>query len=313
MALPVSGKVYTFTCAGASSRVLNLYYPNSIANGQNVCLWTADGSLEQQWKYSNNKLLSMRGTSFALDKYTVSGNANNNNADIWTSNDPTNQNIVFESVSGNTVKIKLSSSSLYLTAYNNANGTSSGKTPTSAGNVFWAANKSSTLQQWTFKEVGGSSGGDTPAEGMATNFPTKSFYSTTNKLYPGYVGECTWYCLGRAHEVTGITNLPTSNAKTWYDKAKAMGYSVTTSTQNPVAKSIAVWTKGDYGHVAFVERVSNGMVYYSEANWYGVNDARLSNGKCEPPPDGTDGQLKSATIQAFKDRYAPFAGCIKLV
>lgn len=181
MALPVSGKTYTFTCVGASPRVLNLYYPNSIANGQNVCLWNPDESLEQQWKYSGGKLLSMRGTSFALDKYTVSGNANNNNADIWTANDPTNQNIIFEAVSGNTVMIKLSSSGLYLTAYNNANGSDTGKKTTSSGNVFWAVkktdstnNKPSTMQQWTFKEVGGSSG---EKEVIVTGMPESKYYT----------------------------------------------------------------------------------------------------------------------------------------
>ena len=157
MAIPISGKIYTFACIGAPARVLNLYYPNSIANGQNVCLWTSDSSFEQQWKYSDNKLLNMRNTNYALDKYTVSGNANNNNADIWTANDPTNQNIAFQAVSGNAIKIKLSSSGLYLTAANNLNGTSSGKTPSSTGNVYWASDSSSVLQKWTFKEVGGAS------------------------------------------------------------------------------------------------------------------------------------------------------------
>lgn len=188
MALPVSGKTYTFTCVGASPRVLNLYYLNSIANGQNVCLWTPDGSLEQQWKYSGGKLLSMRGTSFALDKYTVSGNENNNNADIWTANDPTNQNIVFEVVSGNTVMIKLSSSGLYLTAYNNANGSDIGKKTTSSGNVFWAVkktdptnNKPSTMQQWIFKEVGGSSGG---TQVTVTGMPAGIYANNTEYFHP---------------------------------------------------------------------------------------------------------------------------------
>ncbi len=87
MALPISGKTYVFICDGARSgnepKVLNLYYPGSIVNGQNVCLWSKDGSLEQQWKFDGSKLLNMRNTRYALDKYTVAGNANNNNADVW--------------------------------------------------------------------------------------------------------------------------------------------------------------------------------------------------------------------------------------
>lgn len=193
MALPVSGKTYTFTCVGASPRVLNLYYLNSIANGQNVCLWTPDGSLEQQWKYSGGKLLSMRGTSFALDKYTVSGNANNNNADIWTANDPTNQNIIFEAVSGNTVMIKLSSSGLYLTAYNNANGSDTGKKTTSSGNVFWAVkktdptnNKPSNMQQWTFKEVDG--GSVTPGSQVTVTGMPAGIYANNTEYFHSQSG-----------------------------------------------------------------------------------------------------------------------------
>lgn len=155
MALPVSGKTYRFKCAGASTRYLNLYSSGTASDGMNVVLYTGDSSNEQIWKYSGSKLLSVTNTGFALDKYTLAGNANNNNADIWTANDPANQNITFESVSGNTVKIKLSGSAHYLTAYSNANGTGTGKTPTSAGNVYWASSSSSTMQRWTFEEVAG--------------------------------------------------------------------------------------------------------------------------------------------------------------
>ena len=138
MALPVSGGIYTFQCLGAENMFLNLYYYNGISNGQNVILWGGDGSKEQQWKFDEKKLLPVRDTSFALDKYTVAGNLNNN-ADVWEANDPTNQNIVFEAVSGNIVKIKLASSSLYLTAYNDAHGNNTNKTPTSIGSCFYAS------------------------------------------------------------------------------------------------------------------------------------------------------------------------------
>ena len=207
MAIPISGKIYTFACIGAPSRVLNLYYPNSIANGQNVCLWTADNSLEQQWKYSDNKLLNMRNTTYALDKYTAPGNANDNNADIWTANNPTNQNIVFQAVSGNTIKIKLSSSDLYLTAVSNANGTSNGKTPSSTGNVYWAPDSGSSLQQWTFKEIGG-----IPASGVGNGTLTVGQRPSTLNYNGGCytkfsAGQCTWHAYGRAFEVTGKTLL----------------------------------------------------------------------------------------------------------
>ncbi len=169
MALPVSGGIYTFQCLGAENMFLNLYYYSGISNGQNVILWDGDGSKEQQWKFDGKKLLPVRDTSFALDKYTVAGNPNNNNADVWEANDPTNQNIVFESTNSgsNVVRIKLASSNMYLTAYGLVHGTNDGKTPTSKGNVFWAPKKTSTMQQWVFTKVGGSSSGGHPEQNLA--------------------------------------------------------------------------------------------------------------------------------------------------
>ncbi len=148
---------------------------------------------------------------------------------------------------------------------------------------------------------------------QVTSFPAASFYNPANNpLYPNFVGECTWYCIGRAHEVKGIKRLPTSNAKKWYTTAPTMGYKVTKPEDALVAPAIAVWARGLYGHVAFIEAVKDNMVYFSEANWYAPKDPRLSNKKVEPKPNGTDGMLKSATVEGFKARYAPFAGCIVL-
>lgn len=292
MATPVANKVYTFTCAGATSRVLNLYYPNSIANGQNVCLWTADGSLEQQWKYSGNKLLSMRNTGYALDKYTVAGNANNNNADVWTANDATNQNLVFEAVSGNTVRIKLSSSGLYLTAVSNANGTSGGKTSTSAGNVYWAAkNTSNKMQQWTFKEVGGSSGSGS-GNGTLTVGKRPSTLNYNGGCYTRFeAGQCTWHAAGRAFEVTGKTIAFSQSyglhGKYWWNYVTNC-----TKTSTPTSNSIAVWDDGgEYGHVGYVEKVSGDTIYLTEANWPANNMV-----------DATDGQVKTFTTANIKNR-----------
>lgn len=228
MALPISGKTYVFICDGARSedkpKTLNLYYSGSIVNGQNVCLWTQDGSLEQQWKFDGSKLLNMRNTRYALDKYTVAGNANNNNADVWEANDPTNQNIVFEAVSGNIVKIKLASSGLYLTAFSDTHGNNTDKTPTSDGNVFWAAKKASKLQQWEFVEVGGSVDPEPPEDGetlakLKKKFPHGKYWNHvgmsgnnqdgyTNSPCPSHntIATCNSYngissqCLGFAHK-----------------------------------------------------------------------------------------------------------------
>lgn len=77
-------------------------------------------------------------------------------------------------------------------------------------------------------------------------------------------GQCTWYAWGRAYELTGV-KLPCRNdAKTWYSVASNNGYLV---GADPVENAIAVWSKGKYGHVAYVEAVNGNNVTISESNW----------------------------------------------
>ncbi|MFV0268575.1 MAG: coiled-coil domain-containing protein [Draconibacterium sp.] len=79
-------------------------------------------------------------------------------------------------------------------------------------------------------------------------------------------GQCTWYCFGRASEVNGsyLRNLlPTGNAANWYAQAAAKGLAV---GQAPQTNAIIVWGFGQYGHVAFVESYTNGVITISEGN-----------------------------------------------
>ncbi len=119
--------------------MLNLYYDGSVSNGQNVVLWSSDNSLEQQWRYDGNRLLSMRNQNFALDRYAGSG-TNQNNADVWEADDnySDDQFVDITYVATNRVVIKLRSDGRVLTAVNGETASASGKTPTSNGNVYWA-------------------------------------------------------------------------------------------------------------------------------------------------------------------------------
>lgn len=150
---------------------------------------------------------------------------------------------------------------------------------------------------------------------QATTFPTASFYSNTNVYYANgsdYIGECTWYAWGRAHEVTGQTDLPNKMAGSWY-KNTPSGYTKRGPTLTPAAPGI-----GCFGnHVVFIEEVTSTDVKFSEANWYTSTDSRFSNGVCETPsttPTGTDGQIKSLSISSFKNRSGggTYQGCIVL-
>lgn len=140
---------------------------------------------------------------------------------------------------------------------------------------------------------------------MATSFPAAPFFND-NPLAANYTGECTWYCWGRAREKTNTNDLPTSDAGNWFSQASGF-YKI---TGDPISNSIACFSGG---HVVFVEEVCNGTVYFSEANYYSTGDSRRSNGQYEVPPNGTDGQIKSATISAFKTRSpGGYQGCIVL-
>ena len=77
----------------------------------------------------------------------------------------------------------------------------------------------------------------------------------------GYRGECTWYAWGRAYEKTGQRIPCLGNAKKWLDQSGSFGWDTT-----PSADSIAVWTDGEYGHVAYVEKVEGSVLYITHGN-----------------------------------------------
>ena len=106
-------------------------------------------------------------------------------------------------------------------------------------------------------------------------------------------GQCTWYTWGRVSEKLGF-KLPNINVKGysgvsphnpnsfrshakywWYDnialnkKGKGYSYGIT-----PKPNSIIVWTRGTYGHVAFVEKVDGDRVYITESNYDGKGNFR---------------------------------------
>lgn len=102
---------------------------------------------------------------------------------------------------------------------------------------------------------------DNPAPNLYSNSYNKSKnpFAQSNLF-----GQCTWYAWGRANEITG-KNLPCrGDAKTWYSVASSNGYSVGST---PRKNSIAVWSKGTYGHVAYVEKVEGNSVTITESNW----------------------------------------------
>ena len=90
----------------------------------------------------------------------------------------------------------------------------------------------------------------------------------------GYIGECTWYVLGRFGEVTGVKLTKAPHAKSWLSTNKNNpNVNVVYGANKIVPQCIAVDTSGRYGHTMFIEHVeynSKGnpqTVYFTECNW----------------------------------------------
>jgi surface antigen len=107
---------------------------------------------------------------------------------------------------------------------------------------------------------------DAPKPAVASTATRSTFTPTHLTAYfgggNGYsFGYCTWYVASRR-------SVPSNwgNANAWYYNAQASGFSVGSV---PVPGAIAWTGAGYYGHVAYVEGVSGGMVTVSEMNYNG--------------------------------------------
>ena len=341
----INGNTYRIKNQYYPNHALNVYGTNAASTGRNVCLYDDTPSDKmQRWVLKTCgdgfQLCSAVNNSYVLDCSDGSlTNSYKNNAHLCASSSTsaTDSKVKFIEVSDDLYKIYLPEKNLYLTAtnINRLNGlpASTIKTATALtggtggqSNVYWAAAATSDLaiqkQCWTIEQYSGSSsGGETGGiDGIAvgavvTTFPNSAYYSSNNASYAlgaQYVGECTWYCNGRAYERKGTGNVCTRSAGKWYDSAS--GFSKLSSTEVPVANSIACF---DGGHVVYIEKVAiesgTTYIYFSECNWYSSSSPYLSNGEIEPPPTGTDGALRKLTLSQFTGRGpGSYQGCIVL-
>ncbi|PWM46336.1 MAG: hypothetical protein DBX47_02700 [Clostridiales bacterium] len=114
-----------------------------------------------------------------------------------------------------------------------------------------------------------------------------------------YIGQCTWYAYGRFLEVYGIAlkgRIP--NACDWLNVIPSnnadQGVIYSTDVQNPVVGSIFVKNNSSFGHVGFVEGVSDdgNYVYYTDAN-YNISGSKTNLF------DKTDGQVRKKSLESF--------------
>lgn len=81
--------------------------------------------------------------------------------------------------------------------------------------------------------------------------------------YKDSKGNCTWYAFGRYQEVHGVRPeypMMRGNAGTWGTKGEK-------TTSGPEVGGIVVFGDGGYGHVAFIEKIENGVAYLSESSY----------------------------------------------
>ncbi len=153
----------------ATGKYLNVNYGTD-ANGTNVTQFSKDGSIEQQWRitdqyYSRDtvnifySMCSSNGYGRVLDVLRTGGSASGDivsgcNVDIWTLGDDDAQfwDISQTGPDGSYV-ISLWGSNLCLTSYGNGNGSGAGTSSTSNGNVFVSDFTGSDHQYWYFERV----------------------------------------------------------------------------------------------------------------------------------------------------------------
>ena len=189
-----TNKTYHIMNARATTRRLNLYSSGTAANGMNVVLYTNDNTNEQKWYFDGDRLYPETNRNYCLDRYTASTYLDN--ADIWkaSASDAAAQ-LVDVVKAGDYCNIRLrtkvNGEYYYLTAVGDANGSGSGKSKASKGNVYWAPSlgSSSLVQKWMFTEdSGSSSGGETGGSGDTytingktipmANWPVGSYWTT---------------------------------------------------------------------------------------------------------------------------------------
>lgn len=124
-------------------------------------------------------------------------------------------------------------------------------------------------------------------------------YTTSTNPFSDYSGHCTWFAWGRAFEKMGVRLPMTGHAGTWYTDKR--GATLTHSAE-PRANSIAVWQKGEYGHVAYVEKVDGDILVINEANW--VNPSFGQHGS------GYTGSPTSVKSAAMASRYGKLMGYV---
>lgn len=155
-----NGAVYCLKNVG-SGKYLNVH--NHVdADGTNVYQWTADGSVEQRFRFQYTEtpgwyriyaMCSSNGTYRCLD-IVKSGNSvvNGCNLEIYRPIDTIAQQFIVESAGPQQVYLRsYTNPNVVIGARDNSNGSSTGKSSTSTGNVYMQTYTGSNYQKWVLE------------------------------------------------------------------------------------------------------------------------------------------------------------------
>lgn len=139
------------------TRKLHACTSGTASNGLNVIIKTTNDSPDQMWYFNGSRLKSGSNRKFCLTR--DSSSTYKNNANIYESQTSQNTNQVINIVETTdgyyniVLRNSIDGETLYLTVVNNADGTNSGKSTSSYGNVYWTTAKGSNNQKWSFTKI----------------------------------------------------------------------------------------------------------------------------------------------------------------
>ncbi len=178
---------YLLFSHGGTGKCLNVYN-GVVANRQNVCLWSKDGTTAENWTIkafgSNYKIVTDLNQNYALNYYWSAGQGNPGACNIYPqAGNDADSSVVLEPVSTDVYRIKLKNYNLYLTAKGTGdNADVRWEAPVSLGSDYTAL----APQEWRFVN---------PAEkGIRAPF-----------IYTGYIDENTMYSYTDS-QLSGLNN-----------------------------------------------------------------------------------------------------------
>lgn len=304
-AIPSSGDGntwYRVSIASTTNRVMDVYEGNTY-NGAKVEIYSVTNSDAQLWQFHDYRsthggiaiVPKCNSGSFVLDVNRGSSYsapfAENNLIDLWTlGQDDAASMWQLVKVWDGTYIFKLINTDWVAGITSHLQG---------AQLMLRKFDLFDTNQKWCFEAV------NTGSSSSSTNINLNSVsYSASLNPFAmaGYGGQCTAFVWGRTHEKLGISLPFRGNAITFWTENISKGYYAYGTT--PKANSIAVWSDGSAGHVAFVESVSGNSIIINEANFSTYKNTQYGG--------GYDGAPKTLTASQMQTRYGTFMGYIYL-